>query len=90
MEDIENVIPRLEEFLCSNVAWLVETVQNLLPDADFSHAFQMTDERGKVSAIIQQVRRFHIAEWRDLIDYICMYCQLPLDLEAQLISLAGG
>lgn len=89
MEDIENVIPRLEEFLCSNVAWLVETVQNLLPDADFSHAFQMTDERGKVSAIIQQVRRFHIAEWRDLIDYICMYCQLPLDLEAQLISLAG-
>ncbi|XP_063801836.1 protein NLRC5 isoform X2 [Pseudophryne corroboree] len=88
-DEMENVIPELVDFLCQDVDWLVGKVQALLPDTDLQPILQRADERGRVSALIQMLRKLHVKVWKALIDCICMECPLPMELEVQLLSLTG-
>ncbi|XP_075045070.1 protein NLRC5 [Mixophyes fleayi] len=89
VQDIEDIIPKLVEFLCQDVDWLVRKVQALLSGIDLTSVLQITDERIKVSAIIQMLRKSHVTVWEALIDCICMECPLPMELEVPLLSLTG-
>ncbi|KAM5138153.1 protein NLRC5 [Mantella aurantiaca] len=90
MSDMENAILQLEEILRPDVAFLVEQVQRFLPDADLSHILQMTDDRGKVSAIIQLLRKFHPATWQKIMENLCINSKLPMAVEVALMSLDAG
>ncbi|XP_073515230.1 protein NLRC5 [Phyllobates terribilis] len=84
------IMPQLVDFLCQDVDWLISKVQTLIPKVDLNHQMPITnDDKERVYALIEILRKSHHAAWRTLIETICMECALPMDLEVPLLSLTG-
>ncbi|KAK4813868.1 hypothetical protein QYF61_001966 [Mycteria americana] len=49
----------------------------------------ITDHREKVSVLLDLLEKAGPATWQQFAQYLCMECDLPLDLEILLISSAG-
>ncbi|XP_069822104.1 protein NLRC5 isoform X2 [Dendropsophus ebraccatus] len=89
-DDIDIIMSQLVDFLCQDVDWLINKVQALVPKVDVNHHIPITnDDKEKVSAIIQMLRKSHTVAWKTLIETVCMECALPMDLEVPLLSLTG-
>ncbi|KAM4017470.1 protein NLRC5 [Anomaloglossus baeobatrachus] len=89
-DEMDKIMPQLVDFLCQDVDWLIGKVQTLLPKVDLNHHLPIpNDDRERVYALIQMLRKSHHAAWRTLIETICMECALPMDLEVPLLSLTG-
>ncbi|XP_068115706.1 protein NLRC5 [Hyperolius riggenbachi] len=91
MEDgeAEAELLQLADLLSQSVDWLVGKVQGLLPDVDLTHILQMTDDRGKVFALIQELSSSHTPAWRQLLQCVYAEYQLPLALEVWVTDLLG-
>ncbi|KFQ21388.1 Protein NLRC5, partial [Merops nubicus] len=86
---IASARPQLVEFLSHRPNWLIRTSQRFLPRVALSGLESITDHRDKVSALLDLVEKAGPATWKQFAQYLCMECDLPLDLEILLISSAG-
>ncbi|XP_053574767.1 protein NLRC5 [Bombina bombina] len=86
---LENVIPQLAEFFSQDVDWLFKKIHSFLPDLNFGHILEITDNKAKVSTLLQELRNSHKEAWSQLVQCICMEAGLPIELEIQLLSVTG-
>ncbi|KAM6324853.1 LOW QUALITY PROTEIN: protein NLRC5 [Podargus strigoides] len=81
--------PQLVEFLSHCPDWLLVTSQRFLPEVVLNGLDDITDHREKVSVLLDLLEKAGPATWKEFAQYLCMECNLPLDLEILLISSAG-
>ncbi|XP_010084097.1 PREDICTED: protein NLRC5, partial [Pterocles gutturalis] len=81
--------PQLVEFLSHRPDWLLTTSQRFLPGVSLSGLDAITDHREKVSVLLDLLEKAGPAIWKEFAQYLCMECDLPLDLEIPLMSSAG-
>ncbi|NXH09730.1 NLRC5 protein, partial [Bucco capensis] len=81
--------PRLVEFLSGCPDWLLTTSQHFLPGLALSGLESSTDHKEKVSKLLDLLEKESPATWKQFVQYLCMECDLPLDLEILLMSSAG-
>ncbi|KAJ7402199.1 protein NLRC5 isoform X1 [Pitangus sulphuratus] len=81
--------PRLVEFLSRCPSWLLETSQRFLPELALNSLGGIADHREKISALLDLLEKAGPATWKQFAQYLCMECDLPLDLEVLLMSSAG-
>ncbi|XP_062442170.1 protein NLRC5 [Rhea pennata] len=86
---IASARPQLVEFLCHRPEWLLKTSQCFLPGLTFSSLDGITDHKEKVSVLLDLLENAGPATWKQFVQYLCMECDLPLDLEILLMSCAG-
>ncbi|KFV56711.1 Protein NLRC5, partial [Tyto alba] len=86
---VARVRPQLVEFLSHCPDWLLTTCQRFLPEVALNGLDGITDHKEKVSALLELLEKAGPATWKQFAQYLCMECDLPLDLEIQLISSAG-
>ncbi|XP_027749806.1 protein NLRC5 [Empidonax traillii] len=91
--DLEGAVargrPRLVEFLSRCPSWLLTTSQRFLPELALNSLGGIADHREKISALLDLLERAGPATWKQFAQYLCMECDLPLDLEVLLMSSAG-
>ncbi|XP_075016894.1 protein NLRC5 isoform X4 [Calonectris borealis] len=91
--DLESAIasarPQLVEFLSHRPDWLLVTSRRFLPGMALNGLDGITDHREKVSVLLDLLEKAGPATWKQFAQYLCMECDLPLDLEILLISSAG-
>ncbi|KFQ62394.1 Protein NLRC5, partial [Pelecanus crispus] len=81
--------PQLVEFLSHRPDWLLTTSQHFLPRMALSGLDGITDHREKVSVLLDLLEKAGPTTWRQFTQYLCMECNLPLDLEILLMSSTG-
>ncbi|KFW60959.1 Protein NLRC5, partial [Pygoscelis adeliae] len=81
--------PQLVEFLSHHLGWLLTTSRRFLPGMALNGLDGITDHREKVSVLLDLLEKAGPATWKQFAQYLCMECDLPLDLEILLISSAG-
>ncbi|NWY63174.1 NLRC5 protein, partial [Chionis minor] len=81
--------PQLVEFLSRCPNWLLTTSRCFLPAVALNGLDGITDHREKVSVLLDLLEKAGPATWKQFAQYLCMECDLPLDLETLLISAAG-
>lgn len=81
--------PQLVEFLSHHLGWLLTTSRHFLPGMALNGLDGITDHREKVSVLLDLLEKAGPATWKQFAQYLCMECDLPLDLEILLISSAG-
>ncbi|NXG54662.1 NLRC5 protein, partial [Hemiprocne comata] len=81
--------PQLVEFLGHHSDWLLMTSQYFLPEVALRGLEGITNHREKVSMLLDLLEEAGPATWKQFAQYLCMECDLPLDLETLLISFAG-
>ncbi|NWX43470.1 NLRC5 protein, partial [Steatornis caripensis] len=86
---IASARPQLVEFLSHCPDWLLTTSQRFLPGAALNGLDGITDHREKASVLLDLLEKAGPATWKQFAQYLCMECDLPLDLEILLISSAG-
>ncbi|KAM7100640.1 protein NLRC5 isoform 5-T5 [Ciconia maguari] len=86
---IASARPQLVEFLSHRPEWLLTTSQHFLPGMALNGLDGITDHREKVSVLLDLLEKAGPATWQQFAQYLCMECDLPLDLEILLISSAG-
>ncbi|NWH54226.1 NLRC5 protein, partial [Fregata magnificens] len=86
---IASARPQLVEFLSHHPNWLLTASQSFLPGMALNVLDGITDHREKVSVLLDQLEKAGPATWKQFAQYLCMECDLPLDLEILLISSAG-
>ncbi|NXU25071.1 NLRC5 protein, partial [Thalassarche chlororhynchos] len=86
---IVNTRPQLVEFLSHRPDWLLATSRHFLPGMALSGLDGITDHREKASVLLDLLEKAGPATWKQFVQYLCMECDLPLDLEILLISSAG-
>ncbi|NWU50275.1 NLRC5 protein, partial [Dromas ardeola] len=86
---IASARPQLVEFLSHRPGWLLTTSQCFLPVVALKGLDGITDHREKVSVLLDLLEKAGPATWKQFAQYLCMECDLPLDLEILLISSAG-
>ncbi|NXW55898.1 NLRC5 protein, partial [Eurystomus gularis] len=86
---IANARPQLVEFLSCCPDWLLTTSQHFLQGVALNHLENITDHKEKVSVLLDLLENAGPATWKQFAQYLCMECNLPLDLEILLMSSAG-
>ncbi|NXI59554.1 NLRC5 protein, partial [Chloroceryle aenea] len=86
---IASARPQLVEFLSHCPKWLLTTSQRFLPKVVLSGLDNIIHHKEKVSALLDLLEKAGPATWQQFVQYLCMECDLPLDLEILLISSAG-
>uniref|UniRef100_A0A8C3PLG4 NLR family CARD domain containing 5 n=1 Tax=Calidris pygmaea TaxID=425635 RepID=A0A8C3PLG4_9CHAR len=86
---IASTRPQLVEFLSHCPDWLLTTSQCLLPAMALNRLDGITDHREKVLVLLELLEKAGPATWNQFAQYLCMECDLPLDLEILLMSSAG-
>ncbi|NWI27802.1 NLRC5 protein, partial [Sula dactylatra] len=86
---IASARPQLVEFLSHRPDWLLTTSRCFLPGTALNILDGITDHREKVSVLLDLLEKAGPATWKQFAQYLCMECDLPLDLEILLISSAG-
>ncbi|NXW31954.1 NLRC5 protein, partial [Phaetusa simplex] len=86
---IASARPQLVEFLSHRPDWLLTTSRCFLPAVALKGLDGITDHREKVSVLLDLLEKAGPATWKQFAQYLCMECDLPLDLEILLISSAG-
>ncbi|XP_009983127.1 PREDICTED: protein NLRC5, partial [Tauraco erythrolophus] len=86
---VESARPQLVEFLSHRSDWLFTTSQRFLPRTALAGLGGITDHREKVSVLLDLLEKAGPATWKQFAQYLCMECDLPLDLEILLISSVG-
>ncbi|XP_035754629.1 protein NLRC5 isoform X4 [Egretta garzetta] len=86
---IASARPQLVEFLSHCSDWLLMTSQRFLPRTTLNGLDGITDHREKVSVLLDLLEKAGPATWKQFAQYLCMECDLPLDLEILLISSVG-
>ncbi|XP_074769580.1 protein NLRC5 [Athene noctua] len=86
---IASARPQLVEFLSHRPGWLLTTSQRFLPVVALNSLDGITDHKEKVSVILELLEKAGPATWKQFAQYLCMECDLPLDLEILLMSSAG-
>ncbi|XP_075366408.1 protein NLRC5 isoform X2 [Mycteria americana] len=86
---IASARPQLVELLSHRPEWLLTTSQRFLPGMALNGLDGITDHREKVSVLLDLLEKAGPATWQQFAQYLCMECDLPLDLEILLISSAG-
>ncbi|NXG01047.1 NLRC5 protein, partial [Sakesphorus luctuosus] len=81
--------PQLVEFLSHCPDWLLTTSQRFLPELALSSLDGITNNKEKISALLDLLEKAGPATWKQFAQYICMECDLPLHLEVLLMSSAG-
>ncbi|KAF1398388.1 Protein NLRC5, partial [Spheniscus magellanicus] len=81
--------PQLVEFLSHHLGWLLTTSRHFLPGMALNGLDGITDHREKASVLLDLLEKAGPATWKQFAQYLCMECDLPLDLEILLISSAG-
>ncbi|KFW81197.1 Protein NLRC5, partial [Manacus vitellinus] len=81
--------PRLVEFLSHRPSWLLTTSRCFLPELALSSLGSITNTREKISVLLDLLEKAGPATWKQFAQYLCMECDLPLDLEVLLMSSAG-
>lgn len=87
---IASARPQLVEFLSHRPGWLLTTCQCFLPGVALNGLDGITYHREKVSVLLELLGKAGPATWKQFAQYLCMECDLPLDLEILLMSSAGG
>ncbi|NXL50374.1 NLRC5 protein, partial [Podilymbus podiceps] len=80
---------QLVAFLSHRPDWLLVTSRNFLTGLALDGLDGITDQREKVSVLLDLLERAGPATWKQFAQYLCMECDLPLDLEILLISSTG-
>ncbi|XP_053304888.1 protein NLRC5 isoform X2 [Spea bombifrons] len=88
-DEIGSILPQLVDFLFDNVDWFLSKVPLFIPDVDLRQISLKSDDKGTLSALLQELMESHAKEWRAFIQYVCMEGELPMDLETQLLSTVG-
>ncbi|XP_010153118.1 PREDICTED: protein NLRC5, partial [Eurypyga helias] len=86
---IASVRPQLVEFLSHRPDWLLATSRHFLHRVALSGLDGITNNKEKVSMLLDLLEKAGPATWKQFAQYLCMECDLPLDLEIQLLSSAG-
>ncbi|NXN65359.1 NLRC5 protein, partial [Himantopus himantopus] len=86
---IASARPQLVEFLSHRPDWLLTTSRCFLPAVALHGLDGITDHRERVSVLLDLLQKAGPATWKQFAQYLCMECDLPLDLEILLISSAG-
>ncbi|KAM6409014.1 protein NLRC5 [Rhynochetos jubatus] len=81
--------PQLVEFLSHRPNWLLTTSQCFLHGVALSDLDGITNNKEKVSMLLDLLEKAGPATWKQFTQYLCMECDLPLDLEILLLSSAG-
>ncbi|NWU06880.1 NLRC5 protein, partial [Cephalopterus ornatus] len=81
--------PQLMEFFSHCPSWLLATSQRFLPELALDSLGGIADHREKVSVLLELLEKAGPATWKQFAHYVCMECDLPLDLEVLLMSSAG-
>ncbi|KYO27031.1 protein NLRC5 isoform B [Alligator mississippiensis] len=91
--DLQHVIakvrPQLVEFLSHNSEWLIMKAKHFLPLVDLKYVDDITDCKQKVSELLDRLENVELTIQKQFVQCICMECNLPMDLEIQLMSSAG-
>ncbi|XP_019361433.1 PREDICTED: protein NLRC5 [Gavialis gangeticus] len=83
------VRPQLVEFLSHNSEWLIMKAKHFLPLVDLKYVDDITDCKQKVSELLDRLENVELTIQKQFVQCICMECNLPMDLEIQLMSTAG-
>uniref|UniRef100_A0A8D0KUZ8 NLR family CARD domain containing 5 n=1 Tax=Strix occidentalis caurina TaxID=311401 RepID=A0A8D0KUZ8_STROC len=86
---IASARPQLVEFLSHRPGWLLTTSQRFLPGVALNGLDSITNHKEKVSVLLELLEKAGPATWKQFAQYLCMECDLPLDLEILLMSSAG-
>ncbi|NWS67459.1 NLRC5 protein, partial [Crotophaga sulcirostris] len=86
---VANARPQLVEFLRHRPEWLLTTCRRFLPATALNSLDGITDHREKVSVLLDLLEKAGPDTWKQFAQYLCMECDLPLDLEILLISSVG-
>ncbi|KAM8799426.1 protein NLRC5 [Eudromia elegans] len=86
---IASARPQLVDFLSHRPAWLLATSQRFLPRASLGAFDGVAVPREKVSLLLDLLEKAGPATWKQFVQYLCMECDLPLDLEILLMSCTG-
>ncbi|NXJ65292.1 NLRC5 protein, partial [Rostratula benghalensis] len=86
---IASARPQLVEFLSHCPDWLLKTSQCFLPAMTLNSLDGITNDREKVLVLLELLEKAGPATWNQFAQYLCMECDLPLDLEILLMSSAG-
>ncbi|XP_068267312.1 protein NLRC5 isoform X2 [Nyctibius grandis] len=86
---IASARPQLVEFLSHRPDWLLMTCQRFLPGVALTGLDDIADHKEKVSELLDLLEQAGPATWKQFAQYLCMMCDLPLDLEILLMSSAG-
>ncbi|XP_026508547.1 protein NLRC5 [Terrapene carolina triunguis] len=86
---IANAQPQLVESLSHAPEWLLMKAKCFLPQMDLSHVAGITDCKEKVLLLLDTLENAGPIIWKQFIQCVCMECNLPMDLEIQLMSASG-
>ncbi|NWH64379.1 NLRC5 protein, partial [Geococcyx californianus] len=86
---VANARPQLVEFLSHRPDWLLTTSLRFLPARALNGLDGITDHREKVSMLLDLLEKAGPTTWKQFAQFLCMECDLPLDLEILLISSIG-
>ncbi|NWX03563.1 NLRC5 protein, partial [Caloenas nicobarica] len=81
--------PQLVEFLSHRPEWLLTTCRRFLPGRALDGLDGITNHKERVSVLLDLLEKADPAIWKQFAQYLCMECDLPLDLEILLMSSAG-
>ncbi|XP_071423647.1 protein NLRC5 isoform X2 [Pithys albifrons albifrons] len=81
--------PQLVEFLSHCPDWLLTASQHFLTELALSSLGGITNNKEKISALLDLLEKAGPATWKQFAQYVCMECDLPLHLEVLLMSSAG-
>ncbi|XP_065704064.1 protein NLRC5 [Patagioenas fasciata] len=86
---VANARPQLVEFLSHRPEWLLTTSRCFLPGVAMDSLDGITNAKERVSVLLDLLEAAGPATWKQFAQYLCMECDLPLDLEILLMSSAG-
>ncbi|KAM9508153.1 protein NLRC5 [Guaruba guarouba] len=86
--DVVSAHSQLVEFLSHRPVWLLTTSQRFLPGVALNGLDGITNHKEKVSVLLGLLEEAGSATWEQFVQCLCMECDLPLDLETQLMSSA--
>lgn len=86
--DVVSARSQLVELLSHHSDWLLTTSQRFLPGAALNGLDGITDHKEKVSVLLDLLEEAGPATWEQFVQCLCMECDLPLDLEIQVMSSA--
>ncbi|NXX97380.1 NLRC5 protein, partial [Centropus bengalensis] len=86
---VSNARPQLVEFLSHRPNWLLTISRRFFPEVALDGLDGIIDNREKVSVLLDLLEKAGPTTWKQFAQYLCMECDLPLDLEILLLSAVG-
>ncbi|XP_041446078.1 protein NLRC5-like isoform X1 [Xenopus laevis] len=88
-DDKAHLLPRLEDYFCSNFDYFLQKIFLFLPRVDFSQFIHLSDIKKKVSLLLHELMMNHTETLKNIIQSVCMDGVLPMDLEIELVNMTG-